>query len=120
MNIYIVEDDELLSMMLERMIIKMGYSVVGKSQTGTDAITSILSIDPDLVLMDINLKDEIDGIQVVETIKKNKEYPIIYITGNSESVIRNRADQFGYHDFIVKPASFDVLQESISKVRNGS
>lgn len=119
MNIYIVEDDELLTLMLERMVSKMGHSIIGKSQTGIDAISSIKSSNPDLVLMDIILQDEIDGIQVVEQIKKKKNYPVIYITGNSENAIRNRADQFGYHDFIIKPASFDVLYESISKVPNG-
>lgn len=120
MNIYIVEDDELLTLMLERMVEKMGHSIVGKSQTGADAISSINTTDPDLVLMDIILQDDIDGIQVVEQIKKKKNYPVIYITGNSELAIRNRADLFGYHDFIIKPASFDVLSQSISKVSNGS
>lgn len=116
MNIFIVEDDQLLLLMLNRMITKMGYSVVGTATNGYDAIEEINKITPDLILMDIILKDEIDGITVAETVKKHRNYPIIYITGNSDSFYKNRAEAVGYHDYLVKPTSFEKLATSIKKL----
>ncbi|TVR28940.1 MAG: response regulator [Balneolaceae bacterium] len=116
MNIFIVEDDQLLLLMLNRMITKMGHSVAGTATNGYDAIAEINKTTPDLILMDIILKDEIDGITVAETVKKQRNYPIIYITGNSDSFYKNRADAIGYHDYLVKPTSFEKLVNSINKL----
>ena len=118
MNIFIVEDDQLLLLMLNRMITKMGYSVIGTATNGYDAIAEINKTSPDLILMDIILKDEIDGITVAETVLKQKYYPIIYITGKSDSFYKNRAEAIGYHDYLVKPTSFEKLRDSISRLNN--
>ncbi|WP_281179590.1 response regulator [Rhodohalobacter halophilus] len=68
--------------------------------------------------MDIQLKDEIDGIQVIDEVYKTVEIPVIYITGNSDQKYKIRAQQFGFIDYLIKPVSFEVLTESISKANN--
>lgn len=116
MKIFIVEDDEILLLMLDRMIHKMGHQVIGTATKGSEAINLIPSTNPDLILMDIILKDDINGVTVAENITKIKPYPIIYITGNSETAIKERAQKVGFHDYLIKPTSFEVLHGSISSL----
>ncbi|MEX0646606.1 MAG: response regulator [Balneolaceae bacterium] len=116
MNVFIVEDDNVLLLMLERMVARMGFNVVGTAQSGADAIREINKTTPDLILLDIILKDHIDGVTVAESISSNYASSIIYITGNSDQVNRQRAKKIGYHDYLIKPASYQELKSSIEKL----
>lgn len=120
MKIFIVEDDRVLQLMLKKMIERLGHEILGTAISGSEAIEKIQSLSPDLVLMDIQLKDDIDGIQVVEHIKSEQNIQVIYITGNSDQKYKERAKRFGYTDYLIKPLSFEVLTESISKVEDQS
>lgn len=116
MNVFIVEDDNVLLLMLERMIDRMGFNIAGTAQSGAEAINKINQTLPDLILMDIILKDNIDGITVAESISPEYSSSIIYITGNSDQVNRSRAEKTGYHDYLVKPASYMELKSSIDRL----
>jgi len=120
MKIFIVEDDRVLQLMLHKMVERLGHKICGTAITGSEAIDLIRASSPDLILMDIQLKDEIDGIEVAQQIKKDQDIPVIYITGNSDQKFKERAKVFGYIDYLIKPISFEVLIESISKVNNQS
>jgi two-component system, response regulator PdtaR len=115
MNVFIVEDDQVLLLMLNKMITRLGYNVCGTSIRGAEAINGILETDPDLILMDIQLKDKIDGIEVTSEIKKKKDYPVIYITGNSDHHYRIRAEKYGFADYMIKPVTLDDLKAAISR-----
>lgn len=116
MTVFIVEDDRVLSLILLRMIEKMNYEVIGSATTGSDSIQKIKELRPDLIVMDISLKDDIDGITVTENITKVYSPSVIYVTGNSDSKSRNRAKEFGYHDYLIKPISFEELQSSFNSL----
>ncbi|MEX2602347.1 MAG: response regulator [Balneolaceae bacterium] len=117
MNILIVEDDKVLSLMLHRMIERLGHAIAGSTATGKEAIEFAVTLDCDLILMDIMLEDEIDGILAYSEIRKrNKNIPVIYITGNSDPVNKERAIKEGYHDYIIKPVIFDDLKRSIDEL----
>jgi CheY-like chemotaxis protein len=102
-SVLIVEDDMILSMVLERMIVKLDYSVVGKTTTGQEAIDSALKLNPDLILMDIQLKDDIDGITAMAEIRNSLDIPVIYITGNSDDFNLSRAKKTDFIDYLIKP-----------------
>lgn len=114
-NVLIVEDDMILSMVLERMILKLNYSVVGKVITGKEAIESAKKLNPDLILMDIQLKDEVDGISAMHKIRNHSDVPVIYITGNSDEYNLSRAKETDYVDYLVKPIQMSDLKSSIEK-----
>lgn len=116
MNVFIVEDDNVLLLMLERMIIKMGLTIAGTAQSGADAIKKINETKPDLILLDIILKDHIDGITVAESIPDKYTSYIIYITGNSDQLNKQRAKKTGFHDYLIKPASYIELKSSIEQL----
>lgn len=115
-KILIVEDDMILSMVLERMIVKLDYEVIGKKITGEAAITSALELEPDLILMDIQLKDDTDGIEAMQEIRETSDVPVIYITGNSDQYNLRRAKETNFVDYLVKPIQMSDLEEAIKKV----
>jgi DNA-binding response OmpR family regulator len=113
MKVLIVEDDHVLSLMLQKMISEMGYIVIDAVSKGASAIESALQQECDLILMDIMLDDEIDGIEAYREIRRVKNVPVIYITGNSDPMNVNRAEQVGFYDFLAKPVIFEELKDTI-------
>ncbi len=114
-KVLIVEDDMIISMVLERMILKLGHEVINKVITGQGAIDSARELDPDLILMDIQLKDDIDGISAMQKIRENSDVHVIYITGNSDQYNLSRAKKTNFVDYLVKPIQMSHLKKSISK-----
>ncbi len=114
-KVLIVEDDMIISMVLERMIKKLGHQVVKKVIAGQDAIDSTFELKPDLILMDIQLKDNIDGITAMQKIREKSDVHVIYITGNSDQYNLERAKKTNYVDYLVKPIQMSHLKKSISK-----
>ncbi|MBO6524367.1 MAG: response regulator [Balneolaceae bacterium] len=117
MNVLIVEDDKVLSLLLSKMVDKIGANVIGTCVKGQDAISKAKTLSPDLILMDIMLEDDIDGIDAMLALRRESiDVPVIFITGNSDTYNRERAKQTNYIDYLVKPISFDLLKETIEKV----
>lgn len=114
-DVLIVEDDMIISMVLERMITKLGHRVIDKVITGQGAIDSAFELKPDLILMDIQLKDDIDGITAMQKIREKSDVSVIYITGNSDQYNLSRAQETNFVDYLVKPIQMSHLQESIRK-----
>lgn len=114
-KVLIVEDDMIISMVLERMIKKIGHQVIDKVITGQGAIDSTFELEPDLILMDIQLKDNIDGITAMEKIREKSDVHVIYITGNSDQYNLSRAEDTNFVDYLVKPIQMSHLEKSISK-----
>jgi len=114
-KVLIVEDDMIISMVLERMIKKLGHEVIDKVITGQGAIDSALGMDPDLILMDIQLKDDINGITAMENIREESDVHVIYITGNSDQYNLSKAKETDFVDYLVKPIQMSHLQKSMSK-----
>jgi CheY-like chemotaxis protein len=115
-NILIVEDDLILAMVLERMVLKLNYSVADKRVSGKGAIEMAENYHPDLILMDIQLEDNIDGIEAMRRIRRSSDVPVIYITGNSDQYYIDRARETNYIDYLIKPIQLSDLKDSINKV----
>lgn len=114
MNIMIVEDDKVLSLLLSKMVERLGHSILSIETTGRNALQKIRDMHPDLILMDIMLEDDLDGIDVMKTLRDESNVtPVIYITGNSDPVNLDRASDTDYEHYLIKPISFDELQEAL-------
>jgi CheY-like chemotaxis protein len=99
------------------MVEKLDYKVLGTYAKGSDAITKVQELNPDLVLMDIMLEDDIDGIEATKEFQKtNTSSKVIYITGNSDIYNRERANSTEHIDYLVKPISLDDLKNTIEKI----
>lgn len=117
-QVLIVEDDAFQALLVDKLIMKMGFLTMGKVASGEEAIKSALEKKPDIILMDISLEGEIDGITAVEKIKEKENIPVIYITGNSDSYNLDRAEKTGFVDYLIKPISGKMLEEPMEKARN--
>lgn len=102
-RILIVEDEVVVAMDIEARLRSMGYTVVGRVDTGEAAITTAAERRPDLVLMDIRLKGVIDGIDAANVVRKESEIPVVFLTAHADERTLDRAklsEPFGY---ILKP-----------------
>lgn len=114
-TVMIVEDDLILNLLYESYLEKLGYDAEGELVYGKTAIEVAQKIKPDLILMDISLEGEIDGITAMKEIRKFSNVPVIYITGNSDPHHVQRAKETNYLDYLVKPIEFNDLKESIER-----
>jgi CheY-like chemotaxis protein len=115
-KILIVEDDMIISLVVENMIKKLGHTLVGKAASGDDAIKLAKEHKPDIVLMDIRLKGDMDGIEAVTKIKEFLKTEVIYLTGNSDKVNYERAKATECIDLISKPFTIGELTRSLEMV----
>jgi CheY-like chemotaxis protein len=115
-KILIVEDDNIQQIILEQLITKLGHTVIGSSSEGAKAIESALRIGAvDLILMDINLADDIDGIEAAKEISKHREVKLIYITSSEDPEKLRRAKETNHIAFLTKPLSREMLEEAFLK-----
>jgi CheY-like chemotaxis protein len=112
-RILVVEDEHIVAMGIKKMLKSLGYQVTGIASTGEDAISKAESTFPDLVLMDIMLKGDIDGIEAAREIIKRFGLPVVYLSAYSDSQILERAKQTGPFGYIVKPFEEKDLHSSI-------
>lgn len=112
-TVMIVEDDLILNLLYESYLEKLGYGAEGELVYGKTAIEVAKRIKPDLILMDISLEGDMDGIDAMLEIRKFSDVPVIYITGNSDPYHVERAKETDYLDYLVKPIEFDVLKKSL-------
>lgn len=102
-TILVVEDESIVAMDMERRLRGLGYTVAGRVLTGEDAVTQDAILKPDVVLMDIHLKGEMDGIEAASIIRKQRDVPVIYITAYSDQATLERAKETQPHGYILKP-----------------
>jgi len=112
-KIFIVEDEGIVVADIKQLLLNLGYDVVGVVSTGEQAIEKIEENPINLILMDISLEGEMDGIEAAKRIQRRLDVPIIYLTAHSDKKTLERAkvtDPFG---FIVKPFDKPTLHTSI-------
>ncbi|AAM32650.1 transcriptional regulator [Methanosarcina mazei Go1] len=112
-RILIVEDEHIVAMGIKRMLKSLGYTVTGVASSGKDAISKAESTFPDLILMDIMLKGELDGVEAAKEIKERFDVPIVYLTAYSDSNILERVKKTGPSGYIVKPFDEKDLYSNI-------
>lgn len=106
----------IISLVVENMIKKLGHELVGKSASGEDAIEIAKEHKPNIILMDIRLKGEMDGIEAVTKIKEHIDTNVIYLTGNSDKVNYDRAKATQCIDLISKPFTIGELTRSLDLI----
>jgi CheY-like chemotaxis protein len=118
-SILIVEDEFIIAMLIEKQVRKLGYHIAGMVTSGEQAIQQVRKGATDLVLMDIKINGNLDGIQTMLEIRQFSDIPVIYITGNSDSTTREMAEETGPTGYIIKPIDSNVLRMTIEQALNG-
>ncbi len=112
-KVLIVEDELLIAKGLARKLQKLGYSVVGIVSDGNKALEQVGETQPDLVLMDIVIKGEMDGIETAEKINESFNIPVIYVTAYADDSTLERAELTGSYGYILKPYKDRELHATI-------
>jgi CheY-like chemotaxis protein len=113
-RILIVEDEFIIAMLIERQVMRLGFDVIEKVTTGQRAIDVVKEQPCDLVLMDIKIIGDMDGIETMQIIREFSDVPVIYITGNSDPLTRQKAFETNPSGYIIKPIEMDTLRNSIN------
>ncbi len=112
-KILIVEDEPIIASDIEMTLEELGYQITDVVDDAESAIESIEKRKPDLVLLDINIEGDTDGIMLAQDIKEQFKIPFIYLTSNADKVTINRVKRTNPAGFIVKPFSEKELQSNI-------
>lgn len=116
-KVVIVEDDRLLSIVLKKMAKAMGYEVLATCPGGKNAIDTVEKVNPDLVIMDIMLADNVSGIEAMKTIRNHSDVPVVYITAQNDLRIKQEAITVENSAYLLKPVRMNQLQEAIQTVQ---
>ncbi len=112
-RILIVEDESIVAKDIQNSLQTLGYLVPASVSSGEEAVTKAFELKPDLVLMDIMLKGQIDGIQAAEQIRSKIRIPVVYLTAYTDDQTLKRAkvsEAFGY---LLKPFEDRELRTTI-------
>ncbi|MFH0999107.1 MAG: response regulator [Pseudomonadota bacterium] len=119
-KILIADDEAILTMYLEEILSMNDHDVVGSASSGQEAIDLARALAPDLIIMDISMPGELDGIEAAEIIRNTLGIPSIFITAHSENPIiekSRRADPYGY---LIKPVqnigTMIVVESALSRL----
>jgi CheY-like chemotaxis protein len=115
-RVLIVEDERLVARDLERRLRRLGYMVVALVSTGIEAIDQALEHQPDLVLMDIRLRGQMDGIEAVAAIRKHLDVRVVYISAYIDEATLARAQATQPDAFLPKPFNNNSFQEMLQQV----
>lgn len=115
-RILIVEDDMIIAANISVQLTNLGYEVIGIETRGEEAILHASANTPDIILLDINLKGSVNGIEAAIQIQKFKRIPIIYLTANSDEATFTKAKATHPYAFISKPFNNLDLQRTIALV----
>ncbi|MBN1779505.1 response regulator [bacterium] len=112
-KIMVVEDESITALEIENLLEQVGYEMTGHAVSYDEAMKLVTRTVPDLILMDIKLHGEYDGIKTAEDIHKQYDIPIIYMTAYSDYQTLFRARNTNPYNYIAKPFNDDDLHASI-------
>ncbi len=113
-RVLIVEDDMIIASNLSLQMTKEGYEVTGIESRGEEAVLHTRLNTPDVILMDINLKGRLNGIETVKNIQAEADIPIIYITANNDETTFEEARKTHPFAFVDKPITMRELSRTLA------
>ncbi len=117
MKIMVVEDDAIIGMDIEHRVRRLGYEVTGVADNAEEAVELAADTKPDIALMDIRLRGDIDGIDTARMLKEQFALPVIFITAYSDLKMRSRALDLNPAGYIVKPIREVELKNTLEEAR---
>ncbi len=117
-KILIVEDEMIIAANMSLQLTSLGYEVTGIIPRGEEALVHIKENRPDIILLDIQLKGAIDGIEMAKIMQQDYDIPIIYLTANTDSAHFEKAKSTNPYAFISKPFKKLDLQHAIELTIN--
>ncbi|GAB7016352.1 response regulator [Methanogenium cariaci] len=115
-SVGIVEDEGMIAMLLRELLTREDFNVVCTVKTGREAVDCVRENNPDIMLMDINLDEDMDGIEAATLIREFSSIPIIFLTAYTDPRTKERAEKVRPYAFLPKPINKQML---ITTLNNG-
>jgi DNA-binding response OmpR family regulator len=115
-KVIVVEDNLLISVIYRHYLERLNYEVIYEVTTGEKAIELLKEKQVDLIIMDIMLDGKIDGIDAMHEIRKSSGTPVIFASGNSDTLNLTRASKITNSVFLVKPVTECDFSDTVKKV----
>ncbi len=112
-RILVVEDESITAVEICQTLAELGYEPLGPVSSGRDAVARALELQPDLVLMDITLKGQMDGIEAAEIIRTKDICPVVFVTAHSDKLTLNRAKISAPFGYVLKPIAERDLHTAV-------
>jgi len=112
-RILLVEDERVVAADIEACVIGLGYDVVGSAASGIEALRLAVRTGPDLVLMDIKIKGDLDGVDVAGALHERLKIPVVYLTAYADVEILERARKTAPSGYVLKPFDDRTLRAAI-------
>jgi len=113
-RILIVEDETIVAMDLAAGLRRLGYEVVATVRTGEGAVEAAKTLRPDLILMDIRLKGEMDGIEAATRIHHEQRIPVVFLTAHADQQTLDRSHDAAPYGYLIKPFDEGLLQRVVA------
>lgn len=113
LKILIVEDEPMIAESLQEMLELMEHQVLAVAESGEEAVMQLLEQEPDLLLLDIQLKGKMDGIELARLIRQKYNIPFIFTTAYADEETISRAKAEGPYGYIVKPYGVKDIMAAI-------
>lgn len=117
-NVLIVEDESIVALEMSNYAESLGYNVVGMASNALSAMDVLKEEEVNLILMDVYIKGDIDGISCTEMIKKEQDIPVIYISAFSDDETLDRAIKTEPSSYLVKPFNRKELKIAMQIATN--
>ncbi len=114
-SIMVVEDEGVVSIDIRNMLRKAGYDIAAVAFKGEEAVQKAATTKPDLVLMDIGLKGDLDGIEAAKKIRESLHIPVVFLTGFADENTMTKAKEVDPSGFIIKPINEEELRRIIEQ-----
>ncbi len=114
-KILIVEDEAIIALNY-KLALQNNYEITGILDTGRGAIKAVKKSFPDLILMDIKLKGDMDGIETAQQIQRLQSVPIFFLSGNSDEETKKQALNLNFCKYMKKPVNHSELLTKIETI----
>jgi PAS domain S-box-containing protein len=112
-RILVIEDERLIAHDLAELLSTFGHDVVGTASSGEEAVSLAEEREPHLILVDIKLKGQMDGIEAADRISANVDCAVVYLTSHSDKALFERAKETGPFAYLTKPITAEELHRSV-------
>lgn len=112
-SVLVVEDDRIVAKDLQQRLAGMGYDAFAVASSSEEAVGRATEKCPDIVLMDIHIKGQRDGIQTAQILKDRFHVPVVYLTAHADEATIDRAKRTEPHGYLLKPVKTEELRSAI-------
>jgi len=115
-RIAVVEDEGIVAMDISKCLTSLGYEVVFVADSGEKAIENLVEMPADLILMDVELKGELNGLETAVIVKEKHNIPVVFLTAFEDETTLKRIGSITADGFLVKPFEDEDLKRTVERI----